>query len=75
VFFRWLRRRKEARRLVHKNAAELIASFGDRAYFEAQDRAQRQKTTIGVNRPFGHRTRVKVEIPRMRGASFLLLYS
>ncbi len=60
-------RRKELKRIVHKDAADLIASFGDRAYFEARDRAQRQKITIEGNRPLGHWTQVKLEIVKRQG--------
>jgi hypothetical protein len=59
--FAWLRSRKEASHLVQADASALIARFGDGAYFEARDRAQRSAVIDG-DRPGGHWTRVKIEI-------------
>ena len=64
--FAWLRSRKEASHLVQADASALIARFGDGAYFEARDRAQRSAVIDG-DRPRGHWTRVKIEIAKRQG--------
>ena len=46
-------------RLVCEDADNFISSFGDQAYYEARDRAQRDKVTIDGNRPSGHCPRCK----------------
>jgi hypothetical protein len=63
----WLRRRKESAELVREDADNFISSFGDQAYYEARDRARRDKATIDGNRPPGHWTRVKLEIAKRQG--------
>jgi hypothetical protein len=62
----WLRSRKEATCLVQADASTLIARFGDGAYFEARDRAQRSSVIDG-DRPRGHWTHVKLEIAQRQG--------
>jgi len=64
--FAWLHSRKEAVHLVQADASALIARFGDGAYFEARDRAQRSAVIDG-NRPRWHWMRVKLEIARRQG--------
>jgi hypothetical protein len=61
--FAWLLSRKEATRLVQADASALIARFGDNAYYEARDRAQRC-TVIDGDRSRGHWTRVKLDIAK-----------
>lgn len=67
MLINWLKRRKELARLIRDDADKLISSFGDRAYYEARDRAQRGKATLDGNRPSGHWARVKLEIARRQG--------
>jgi hypothetical protein len=64
--FAWLNGRKEAARLVQADADALITRFGDQAYFEARDRAQRS-AVINGNRPRGDWTRVKLVIAKRQG--------
>jgi hypothetical protein len=64
--FAWLQSRKEAARLVQVDANALIARFGDNAYFEARDRAQRS-SVIDSDRPRWHWARVKIEIAKRQG--------
>jgi hypothetical protein len=64
MLINWLKRRKELARLIRDDADNLISSFGDRAYYEARDRAQRDKAALDGNRPSGHGTRVKLKIAR-----------
>ena len=59
-----LRRRKKSVSWVHKDADDFISALGDQAYFEARNRAQRDKTTVDGDRPPGHWTRVKLEIAK-----------
>jgi hypothetical protein len=53
-------------RLVQADADSLIVRFGDQAYFEARDRAQRSAMIDG-DRPEMHWTRVKLEIAKRQG--------
>ncbi len=57
--FRWLAQRRLARELAERDAADMIASLGDEAYFEARLRAAHQQGTIDANRPPGHWHRVR----------------
>ena len=49
--------------LVQTDAGSLIARFGDQAYFEARERAQRS-VVIDSDGPPRHWTRVKLEIAK-----------
>jgi hypothetical protein len=57
--FKWLAKRRSARELAERDAEEMIAWFGDGAYFEARLRASHQPGTIDANRPPGHWHRVR----------------
>ncbi len=63
--FGWLRRRREYRALVEKDAADLIARLGkEQAYAETAFRACRQPDILDGNRPPGHWTHVRAVIAK-----------
>lgn len=65
--FRWWRDRAERRRLVAADAAALIESFGDHAYYIARERARSERKSgivFDANRAAGHWDRVRREIGR-----------
>jgi len=63
----WIKRFGDSNGLVESDARDLVERFGDQAYYEARDRAQRGGTMIDGNRPRGHWTRVKLEIAKRQG--------
>lgn len=65
----WLRARQERRALVDSDARDLIARFGDQAYYEARmrDFDELRNATVDANRPPGHWSRVKYEVARRTG--------
>lgn len=60
----WLRKRREYRALVERDAENMIARFGEDAYLEARLRQHDANRVIDGNRPPGHWERVKEEIRR-----------
>jgi hypothetical protein len=66
---RWLRRRREARALIERDADDLMARFGNQAYSEAGIRAYLEPETIDGNRSPGHWSRVKAAIAKRIGRS------
>jgi hypothetical protein len=65
--FRWVRRRREYRALIEKDADDLIARFGDQAYSEATIRNREGRDVIDGNRPVDHWYRVRLVIAKRAG--------
>jgi hypothetical protein len=65
--FRWLRRRREDRSLIEKDADDLIERFGDQAYSEATIRDREGLAIVDGNRPAGHWSRVRLVIAKRGG--------
>jgi hypothetical protein len=67
VFFGWLSKRREQKALVAKDAAELIAAYGDTAYHVARERVSdaKRNRVIDGNRDAGHWDRVRQHIAKL----------
>jgi hypothetical protein len=65
----WLKRRREARALIERDADDLVARFGKQAYSQAGIRAFLEPETVDGNRPLGHWSRVKAAIAKRIGKS------
>lgn len=63
----WLRKRREYRSLIERDAAELVERFGEGAYFEARQRAYHQPEVVDADRPPRHWERVQVAIAKITG--------
>lgn len=66
MIFAWLKRRRQARALVERDAAAMIAEYGDAAYHEARDRAlsERLYKIVDADRTPKHWNQVRFEIRR-----------
>lgn len=66
MIFAWLKKRRQARALVERDAAALIAEFGESAYHEARDRAlsERLYKIIDAGCTSEHWNQVRFEIRR-----------
>lgn len=67
MIFTWLRRRAEARARIERDATELIAEFGEEAYFEAAYRHGQDIEAAGGRWPSDHWRAVGEEIRRRTG--------
>ncbi|WP_134188193.1 hypothetical protein [Methylosinus sp. sav-2] len=65
--FGWWRRRREYRTLVLRDADDLIARFGIRAYSAASMRWRIHGDILDGNRPDGHWELVQEEIAKRSG--------
>jgi hypothetical protein len=65
--FRWVRRRREYRALIEKDADDLMARYGNQAYSEASIRDRERQVVVDGNRPVDHWYRVRLVIAERMG--------
>ena len=64
-----LRRRREARTMVERDARALLEALGPAAYYEARARAhdEREGKLVDVDKPAGHWSRVRRRLAVLTG--------
>jgi hypothetical protein len=65
--FGWLEKRREYHALVERDADDLIARYGARAYSEVSTRSRLGTGIVDANRPLGHWAAVKAVIAKRIG--------